>query len=77
MNRTVALGDGANDLDMIHAAGIGIAFNAKPALREIADATVNHPFLDEVLFMLGISREEIDSADLEDGTYRRVPLEPR
>jgi hypothetical protein len=77
LNQTVAVGDGANDIAMLSVAGLGIAFNAKPALREIADATVNHPFLDEVLFMLGISREEIDSADLEDGTYRRVPLEPR
>jgi phosphoserine phosphatase len=75
LNQTVAVGDGANDIAMLSVAGLGIAFNAKPALREVADATVNHPFLDEVLFMLGISREEIDLADLEDGTYRRVPLE--
>lgn len=77
LNQTVAVGDGANDIAMLSVAGLGIAFNAKPALREVADATVNHPFLDEVLFMLGISREEIDSADLADGTYRRVPLEQR
>lgn len=77
LNQTVAVGDGANDIAMLSVAGLGIAFNAKPALREVADAAVNHPFLDEVLFMLGISREEIDSADLEDGTYRRVPLENR
>lgn len=77
LNQTVAVGDGANDIAMLSVAGLGIAFNAKPALREVADASVNHPFLDEVLFMLGISREEIDSADLEDGTYRRVPLESR
>jgi phosphoserine phosphatase len=75
LNQTVAVGDGANDIAMLSVAGLGIAFNAKPALREVADASVNHPFLDEVLFMLGISREEIDLADLEDGTYRRVPLE--
>lgn len=77
LNQTVAVGDGANDIAMLSVAGLGIAFNAKPALREVADAAVNHPFLDEVLFMLGISREEIDSADLEDGTFRRVPLEQR
>ncbi|MDO4911345.1 MAG: phosphoserine phosphatase SerB [Corynebacterium sp.] len=75
MHQTVAVGDGANDIDMLSAAGLGIAFNAKPALREIADAAVNHPFLDEVLYILGISREEIDIEDLDDGTYRRVPLE--
>ncbi len=75
MFQTVAVGDGANDIDMLSAAGLGIAFNAKPALREIADTSVSHPFLDVVLHMLGVPREEIDSSDLEDGTYRRVALE--
>ncbi|MDO5512824.1 phosphoserine phosphatase SerB [Corynebacterium sp.] len=75
MYQTVAVGDGANDIDMISAAGLGIAFNAKPALREIADTSVNHPFLDEVLHILGVPRDEIDESDLEDGTFRRVPLE--
>lgn len=41
MDRTVALGDGANDLDMIHAAGIGVAFNAKPIVQEQAPYAVN------------------------------------
>lgn len=75
LSQTVAVGDGANDIDMLSTAGLGIAFNAKPALREVADAAVNHPFLDQVLFLLGISRHEIEDADLRDGTYRRVPLE--
>lgn len=75
LSQTVAVGDGANDIDMLSTAGLGIAFNAKPALREVADASVNHPFLDQVLFLLGISRHEIEDADLRDGTYRRVPLE--
>lgn len=75
MFQTVAVGDGANDIDMLSAAGLGIAFNAKPALREIADTSVSYPFLDVVLHMLGVPREEIDSSDLEDGTYRRVALE--
>ena len=75
MHQTVAVGDGANDIDMLSVAGLGIAFNAKPALKEIADTSVNNPFLDEVLFILGVSRDEIDHADREDGTYRRVPLE--
>lgn len=74
MHQTVAVGDGANDIDMLSAAGLGIAFNAKPALREVADASVNYPFLDEVLYILGISRDEIDEADLDDGSFRRVPL---
>ena len=75
LHQTVAVGDGANDIDMLSAAGLGIAFNAKPALQEVADASVNHPFLDEVLYILGISRDEIDEADLDDGSFRRVPLE--
>jgi hypothetical protein len=75
MHQTVAVGDGANDIDMISAAGLGIAFNAKPALREIADTSVNSPFLDEVLHMLGITRVDIDAAEAEAGTLRRVPLE--
>ena len=75
MHQTVAVGDGANDIDMLSVAGLGIAFNAKPALKEIADTSVNVPFMDSILFMLGISRDEIDIADREDGTYRRVPLE--
>lgn len=76
MHQTVAVGDGANDIDMISAAGLGIAFNAKPALRDIADTSVNHPFLDEVLHILGIPRADIDASDLEEaGAYRRVPLE--
>ncbi len=45
MNRTVALGDGANDLDMIRAAGIGIAFNAKPIVAEQADYAVTGSML--------------------------------
>lgn len=74
MSQTVAVGDGANDIDMLSAAGLGIAFNAKPALKEIADTSVNTPFLDSVLYILGIPRSEIDTSDLEEGTYRRVPL---
>ncbi|MGH3661550.1 MAG: phosphoserine phosphatase SerB [Micromonosporaceae bacterium] len=66
ISQTVAIGDGANDLDMIAAAGLGVAFNAKPVLREAADTAVNVPYLDAVLFLLGISREEIEAADAED-----------
>lgn len=48
MERTIAVGDGANDLDMIAAAGLGVAFNAKPAVRAAADAAVDFPYLDVV-----------------------------
>ncbi len=73
--QTVAVGDGANDIDMLSAAGLGIAFNAKPVVAEFADTTLNQPFLDPVLFILGLSRDEIEAADAADGTLRRVPLE--
>jgi phosphoserine phosphatase len=63
MTRTVAIGDGANDLDMIAAAGLGIAFNAKPVVRAQADAALTAPYLDSVLHLLGITREEIEEAD--------------
>ncbi|MGN6610176.1 MAG: phosphoserine phosphatase SerB, partial [Angustibacter sp.] len=64
--RTIAIGDGANDLDMLDAAGLGIAFNAKPVVREQADAAVNVPFLDAVLYLIGIPREEVEEADAQD-----------
>jgi phosphoserine phosphatase len=60
LSETVAIGDGANDLDMLAAAGLGVAFNAKPLVREQADTAVNVPFLDTILFLLGIPGEEID-----------------
>ncbi|WP_163573850.1 phosphoserine phosphatase SerB [Fodinicola feengrottensis] len=63
MSQTVAVGDGANDIDMISAAGLGIAFNAKPALRAVADTSLNQPYLDAILFFLGISRDEVEEAD--------------
>ncbi len=67
LSRTIAIGDGANDLDMLDAAGLGIAFNAKPVVRERADAAVSVPFLDAVLYLIGIPREEVEEADELDG----------
>ncbi|MGH9108295.1 MAG: phosphoserine phosphatase SerB [Acidimicrobiales bacterium] len=63
LSQTVAVGDGANDLDMLAAAGLGIAFNAKPVVRHAADTALNVPYLDAILFLLGISREEVEAAD--------------
>jgi phosphoserine phosphatase len=63
----VAVGDGANDIDMLGAAGLGVAFNAKPALREVADTALSHPYLDVVLFVLGVTRAEVEAADAADG----------
>jgi len=66
LSQTVAVGDGANDLDMIATAGLGIAFNAKPAVRDAADASVSVPHLDAILHLLGISRDDVEAADAED-----------
>ncbi|GAA0362777.1 phosphoserine phosphatase SerB [Microbispora corallina] len=67
LSQTVAIGDGANDLDMLALAGLGIAFNAKPVVRQAADTALNVPYLDSILYLLGISREEVEAADAEDG----------
>lgn len=66
LERTVAVGDGANDLDMLAAAGLGIAFNAKAVVRDAADAALNVPYLDAILFLLGLSRHDVDAADAAD-----------
>jgi phosphoserine phosphatase len=66
LSQTVAVGDGANDLDMISAAGLGVAFNAKPAVRSAADTSVSVPHLDAILYLLGISRDDVEAADAED-----------
>lgn len=60
---TIAIGDGANDLDMLAAAGLGIAFNAKPVVQAAADTSLSVPYLDTVLFILGITREEVEAAE--------------
>ncbi len=59
LSQTVAVGDGANDMDMIAAAGLGVAFNAKPVVRDAADTSLSVPYLDAILYLLGISSEEI------------------
>lgn len=68
MHHTVAVGDGANDLDMLDAAGLGVAFNAKPPVRKAADAALTVPYLDAIVFLLGITREEIEAADAVEST---------
>ena len=70
---TIAIGDGANDLDMLNAAGLGIAFNARPVVQQAADTAVNVPYLDTILYLLGISREEIEAADAEAGFVTPSP----
>ncbi len=67
VKNTVAIGDGANDLDMLAASGLGVAFNAKPVVRDQARTSVNVPYLDAIVYLLGITREEIEAADDADG----------
>jgi phosphoserine phosphatase len=74
LSQTVAVGDGANDLDMIAAAGLGVAFNAKPVVRDVADTAVSVPYLDAVLYLLGISRDDVEAADAADGYDTPAPL---
>jgi len=63
LSQTVAVGDGANDLGMIGAAGLGVAFNAKPLVQDAADTALNVPYLDTILYLLGISRDAVEAAD--------------
>src|SRR5215469_15885001 len=63
LSQTVAVGDGANDLGMIAAAGLGVAFNAKPMVRDAADTALSAPYLDTVLYLLGISRDAVAAAE--------------
>ena len=69
----VAIGDGANDLDMLNAAGLGIAYNAKPVVQDAAHTAVNVPYLDAIMYLLGISREEIEAADAAAGFVTPAP----
>ena len=73
LDAVIAIGDGANDLDMINAAGLGIAYNAKPMVRDAADTAVNVPYLDAILYLLGISREQIEDADAAVGIVTPAP----
>jgi phosphoserine phosphatase len=73
LESVVAIGDGANDLDMLEIAGLGIAYNAKALVQEAADTTVNVPYLDAIMYLLGISREEIEALDAEHGVVTPSP----
>ncbi|MEQ6899623.1 phosphoserine phosphatase SerB [Nocardioides sp. YIM 152588] len=70
---TIAIGDGANDLDMLAAAGLGIAYNARPVVRDAADTSLNVPYLDAIMYLLGITREEIEAADAAAGIVTPAP----
>ena len=73
LRRTIAIGDGANDVSMLEAAGLGVSFNGKAAAREAADAALSVPYLDSVLYLLGITREDIEGADARAGVVTPAP----
>jgi phosphoserine phosphatase len=59
LDQVIAVGDGANDALMLDRAGLGIAFHAKPKLRESADTSLTSSGLDAILYLLGISAREL------------------
>jgi phosphoserine phosphatase len=59
LDQVIAVGDGANDLLMLERAGLGIAFNAKPAVREKADTSLSQKNLRSILYLLGISGRDL------------------
>jgi phosphoserine phosphatase len=63
LDQVIAVGDGANDIRMLEKAGLGIAFRAKPKLREAADTSLSGSGLDAILYLLGISAREIREVD--------------
>jgi phosphoserine phosphatase len=69
LSQVVAVGDGANDLHMLATAGLGIAFNAKPVVREQADTAISVPYLDAILFTMGIRRQHVEEADAADPLF--------
>lgn len=73
-SQVVAVGDGANDMEMLAAAGLGIAFNAKPVVKERADTSVSVPYLDAILFLMGVRRDHVDAADAADPDFEQHPL---
>ncbi len=78
MEQTVAVGDGANDLPMLTIAGLGVAFHAKPVVREKAAAAISATGLDGLLYLLGLSDKHIDkrSHDFTDSDLVATGVRP-
>ena len=64
LDQVIAVGDGANDARMLEKAGLGIAFRAKPKLREAADTNISASGLDSILYLLGLSGRELQEVDV-------------
>jgi phosphoserine phosphatase len=62
LEQTIAVGDGANDLPMLNAAGLGIAFHAKPKVRASAEQVISNLGLDGILYLIGMSDREVQQA---------------
>jgi phosphoserine phosphatase len=67
LDQVVAVGDGANDLPMLNLAGMGIAFHAKPLVRQSAKHAVSHLGLDSILYLLGVRDRDLDRAEFRSG----------
>src|SRR5207237_4701594 len=73
LDQAVAVGDGANDLPMLNAAGMGIAFHAKPLVRESARHAVSHLGIDSILYLLGVRDRALARAEFRSSTAGTRP----
>ena len=62
LQQTIAIGDGANDLPMLSRAGLGVAYHAKPLVKETASHAISNFGLDSVLYLMGFSDQDIEQA---------------
>jgi len=62
LQQTIAIGDGANDLPMLSSAGLGVAYHAKPVVKESANHSISNFGLDSVLYLMGFSDRDIEEA---------------
>jgi phosphoserine phosphatase len=65
LDQVIAIGDGANDLQMLKKAGLGIAFNAKPLTKALAGTSITHKSMDSILYLLGITDRELDELGIK------------